>query len=77
MHVANNAFVDLAPGEENTRISCTEEAVLGQKANGVQVCEVPSVWRAEVGAASALCVAFRSLPPVVQKKYLGVGVLRV
>lgn len=77
MHVACNAFVDPAPGEESTRISCTGEAVLGQKANGSQVCEFLSVGRAEVGAGSVACVASRSLLPVVQKKYLGVEVLRV
>lgn len=60
MHVASNAFVDPAPGEENTRISCTGEAVLGQKANGVRVCEVLSAGRAEVGAGSVSCVASRS-----------------
>lgn len=60
MHVASNAFVDPAPEEESTRISCTGEAVLGQKANGVQVCEVLSAGQAEVGAGSVACVASRS-----------------
>lgn len=60
MHVAGNAFVDPAPEEESTRISCTGEVVLEQKANGAQVCEVLSVGQAEVGAGSVACVASRS-----------------
>lgn len=60
MHVASNAFVDPALEEESTRISCTGEVVLEQKANGVRVCEVLSVGRAEVGAGSVACVVSRS-----------------
>lgn len=60
MHVASNAFVDPAPEEESTHISCTGEAVLEQKANGVQVCEVLSAGQAEVGAESVACVPSRS-----------------
>lgn len=60
MRVASNAFVDPTPEEESTRISCTGEAVLGQKANGIQVCEVLSVGQAEVGVGSAACEASRS-----------------
>lgn len=60
MHVASNAFVDPTPVAENTRISCIEEAVQGEKANGDQVCEVLSAGRAEVGAGSVACVASHS-----------------
>ena len=60
VHVASNAFVDPALEEESSRISCTGDVVLGQKANGVQVCEVLSAGQAEVGAGSVACVASRS-----------------
>ena len=60
MHVASNAFVDPAPEEESTRISCTGEAVLEQKANGVRVCEVLSAGQAEVGAGTVACLASQS-----------------
>lgn len=60
MHVASNAFVNPAPEEESTRISCTGEAVQGQKANEFQVCEVLSAGQVEVGTGSVACVASRS-----------------
>ena len=60
MHVAGNASVDPAPVEKGTRISCTGEVVLEQKANGVQVCEVLSVGQAEVGAGTVACLASQS-----------------
>lgn len=54
MHVASNAFVNPAPEEESTRISCTGEAVQGQKANEFQVCEVLSAGQVEVGSGCVL-----------------------